>query len=375
MLTDKQLIILIAGLIVIIVMIGIFILLIIKKINKKPQNEDIFNQLEKLKQEVSHQLELMNLKSKSDIKNELNIFKDAISSKVTLDVTSINEKVENRLKEGFSTTDKIFKEMAERLLIIDTTQKNIEKLSINVDDLSKLLSDKQLRGAYGEAQLYQILDNVLGTNNKVVYEKQKKLSTNVIVDAIVYGPEGIGNIPIDSKFPLENYSLMNNENLTNDERLNARKEFRNNIKTHIDNISKKYIIDGETSLQALMFIPSEAVFIEIQSNFSDLIEYAQKSKIWIVSPNTLVYMLTMILVIGQHVERQNNVEKMLYELKNLNDDYKRLFDRWVQLNKIINHLNEQVKLVDIPIEKLKKKVNLIEKAEFDSLNENKHISD
>ena len=214
MISNEQLIIIILGIILLVLLIGILILLITKKktnpsINLSDQ-QSILNRIESLKNEVAHELEIISLKSKSDIKDELNDFKEAISSKVTTDVANINEKSRNSdLKKVFLNSDKIFKDMAERLTIIDTTQKTLKNFQL----MLMIYQDYYLINNFVvhmvKHSFYQILDNVLGTNNKVLYEKQKKLSTSVIVDALVYGPKGIGNIPIDSKFPLE--KLFNNE--------------------------------------------------------------------------------------------------------------------------------------------------------------------
>ena len=134
---------------------------------------------------------------------------------------------------------------------------------------------------YGELQLYQILENVFGENNKTLFTKQHKLSNQTVVDAIVYGSGDALNIPIDSKFSLENYIRMYDSNSTDSERKNASKLFEQNIKKHIDDIASRYIIKNETTDYALMFIPSEAVFSEIQANYIHLVEYASKKKVWI----------------------------------------------------------------------------------------------
>ncbi|HLT00088.1 MAG TPA: DNA recombination protein RmuC [Acholeplasma sp.] len=330
---------------------------------------ELLAKIDGLKQEIAAQLEVKNAKNKDEIKDELNRFKDYLTQKVTTDVTSINEKVETRLKEGFKTSQELFDGIKERLTVIDTTQKNIERLSTNVDELSSLLSDKKLRGMYGEAQLYNILDNVFGEGNRVLYERQKKLSNNAMVDAIIYGPEGVGNIPIDSKFSLENYLLMNDDTASQDARNQAQKDFKTNIKKHIDDISSKYILKGETADQAVMFIPSESVFAEIQAKYPDLIEYSQKKSVWITSPTTLVYMLTMIIVIASNIDREKNAEKMLKELEGLFNDFRLFFERWEDVKKSINNINKAADSLEKPMGRLNKKVFKIEKSDFESLND------
>ncbi|MBN3491043.1 DNA recombination protein RmuC [Acholeplasma equirhinis] len=370
---ETTLIILSAVLVLVLILMGVLIFLLVKKPKSTDDEariryqQELVTKIEHLRNEFAKELELVNAKSKGEIKDELDKFKDYLTHKVTTDVTSINEKVERRLTEGFKTTQELFNGIKERLTVIDTTQKNIEKLSTNVDELSGLLSDKKLRGLYGEAQLYNILNNVFGEGNKVLYEQQKKLSNGTMVDAIIYGPEGVGNIPIDSKFSLENYLLMNDDKASQDERNQAQKDFKTNIKKHIDDISSKYILKGETADQAIMFIPSESVFAEIHAKYPDLIEFAQKRLVWITSPTTLVYMLTMIIVIASNIDREKNAERMLKELEGLYKDFRLFFERWDEVKKAIDKMNKVADDLEKPMERLNKKVYQIEKSDFDQL--------
>ncbi|VEU83041.1 DNA recombination protein RmuC [Acholeplasma hippikon] len=375
-----QIILIIIGIILLAVLILVIFLLTKKPAIVKPNNEqdteariryqqELISKLETLKVEVSKELELINQKSKGEIKDELNAFKEIITTKVTSDMTQINEKVEKRLTEGFKTSKETFDEVLKRLTVIDTTQRNIEKLSTNVDELSRLLSDKKLRGMYGEGQLYMILNNVFGEGNHELYEPQHKLSNGTLVDAMIFGPEGVGNIPVDSKFSLENYLLMNNHEASQDERNQATKDFKANIKKHIDDIAGKYLIKGETSDQAIMFIPSEAVFSEIHAKFPELIEYAQNKHVWITSPTTFVYMLTMIVVISSNVQREKNAEKMLKELQSLFNDFELFFKRWEDVKKAVDKLSTTTEALDKPMFRLNKKVYKIESSNFEALNE------
>ena len=149
----------------------------------------------------------------------------------------MNIKVEERLSKGFEETTKTFGNVLERLSKIDEAQKKIEALSSNVVSLQDVLTDKKSRGIFGEVQLYQILASVFGEKNDKLYQKQYKLSNGTIVDSIIFTPEPLGNIAVDSKFPLENYRKMYNNELSKIERKNARKDFVNDLKKHIDVIS------------------------------------------------------------------------------------------------------------------------------------------
>lgn len=366
-------ILIITGIVLVIVLFTILMIILLRN-SKAPTSEikgrhqqEILSKIEHLQTAFKAEIEKQNLQSKTDIEKTFMSFKEAVSTKLNTDLQTMNEKVETRLKEGFQSSDQLFKNMVEKLAIIDTTQKNIENLSGHVTDLKTYLSDKKQRGMYGEVQLYQILENVFGENNQALFTKQHTLSNGTKVDALVYGSDQALNIPIDSKFSLENYIRMNDETLSEASRKEASKLFEQNIKKHINDIASKYIIKNETTNYALMFIPSEAVFSEIQANYVDLILYAQQKNVWLTSPTTLVYMLTMILLIYQDVEKEKHAEKMLLEIDRLFDDFRLFFARWDTFKKEIKKLVDSIDSLDKPMERLNKKVYKIKTSDFDNL--------
>ena len=366
-------ILIITGIVLVIVLFTILMIILLRN-SKAPTSEikgrhqqEILSKIEHLQTAFKAEIEKQNLQSKTDIEKTFMSFKEAVSTKLNTELQTMNEKVETRLKEGFQSSDQLFKNMVEKLAIIDTTQKNIENLSGHVTDLKTYLSDKKQRGMYGEVQLYQILENVFGENNQALFTKQHTLSNGTKVDALVYGSDQALNIPIDSKFSLENYIRMNDETLSEASRKEASKLFEQNIKKHINDIASKYIIKNETTNYALMFIPSEAVFSEIQDNYVDLILYAQQKNVWLTSPTTLVYMLTMILLIYQDVEKEKHAEKMLLEIDRLFDDFRLFFARWDTFKKEIKKLVDSIDSLDKPMERLNKKVYKIKTSDFDNL--------
>jgi DNA recombination protein RmuC len=297
---------------------------------------------------------------------DLNKFKDHMLEHINAQMKGINEKVENRLGQGFEKTNKTFQDVIERLAKIDVAQKKIESLSTEVVQLNNILTDKKSRGTFGEVQLTQILQSVMG-NNKQLYELQKKLSNETIVDALLHAPKPLGDIAIDSKFPLENYQRMVNRDLSDDLRANAEKEFKRDVKKHIDDIANKYIIEDVTANQAFMFIPAEAIFAEITAYHEDIIFHSQKKSVWLVSPTTLISTLTTILTIVKNIERDKQTSVILDELKKLGMEFKRYTLRWDALNKSINKLSKDAKDVGISSGKISKKFEYIEDANFDEL--------
>jgi DNA recombination protein RmuC len=354
------------------------IILVVLLLKKKPveagdliqqgkSQQEVLSKIETLRLELQKELESFNSKSQLELQKELSAFKETVTTKVYENVNTLNEKVENRLKEGFTNTDSLVKSINERLAVIDSAQKNIEKLSSNVDELAFLLSDKKLRGIFGEGQLYQILANVFGENNKSMYETQKTLSNGAIADALLHGPTGVGDIAVDSKFPLENYLLMNNTEVSVDERTQAEKDFKANIKKHIDDISKKYIIKGETADQAIMFIPAEAIFAELHSKYPELINQAQEKHVWITSPTTLVYMSTLISVIALNVERDKSAKKMHDEVMKLIDDFRLFYTRFQKIKDNIQTLMKSTENAEKTLNRVNNKVAKIANVDFENI--------
>ena len=314
---------------------------------------------------------------KDEFKKSVNDDFEALNRKIEGRLDLMNAKVEERLAKGFEETTKTFGSVLERLGKIDEAQKKIEALSSNVVSLQDILTDKKSRGIFGEVQLYQILASVFGEKNDRTYQKQYKLSNNTMVDAMLFTPEPIGNIAIDSKFPLENYRKMYDSELTNEERINARKEFVGNLKKHIDDISEKYIIRNETSDQAIMFLPAEAIFAEINAYHTDVIDYAYRKNVRIASPTTLVSVLTTIQMILTNIEREKYASVIQEELGKLHEEFGRYEKRWKALEKDIEKVTKDVKEITTTSNKISKRfteisnVNMIKQIE----NEEREIAD
>ena len=306
---------------------------------------------------------------KDEFKKSVNDDFETLNRKIEGRLDLMNAKVEERLAKGFEETTKTFGSVLERLGKIDEAQKKIEALSSNVVSLQDILTDKKSRGIFGEVQLYQILASVFGEKNDRTYQKQYKLSNNTMVDAMLFTPEPIGNIAIDSKFPLENYRKMYDSELTNEERINARKEFVGNLKKHIDDISEKYIIRNETSEQAIMFLPAEAIFAEINAYHTDVIDYAYRKNVRIASPTTLVSVLTTIQMILTNIEREKYASVIQEELGKLHEEFGRYEKRWKALEKDIEKVTKDVKEITTTSNKISKRfteisnVNMIKQIE------------
>lgn len=276
----------------------------------------------------------------------------------------INHQVEKRLTEGFEKTNETFGDIIKRLALIDVAQQKITELSSNVMGLQELLNDKRSRGAFGEVQLSALIHNMIPEQN---FSFQHLLSTGKRPDCMLFLPEPTGNIAIDAKFPLENYRLIVDSSLSDVEKQQALRQFKIDIRKHIQDIADKYIIPGETSDGAVMFIPAEAVFAEIHAHHSDLVEFAQNSKVWMVSPTTMMAILTTARAVLKDAATRQQVHEIQKHLRLLSGDFERFQMRMDSLAKRIAQAHIDVEQVHISSRKISQRFVQIDKAEFDSL--------
>jgi DNA recombination protein RmuC len=309
--------------------------------------------------------ELVGMKEK--MAQELVVMNEKITKSMQEKLNEISDRVRENLDQGFKKTNETFTSVIERLAKIDEAQKKIESLSTNVVSLQDILTDKKSRGIFGEVQLNQILNSVFGDKNDKVYKIQHKLSNGTICDSILFLPEPTGSIVVDSKFPLENFRRMFDLAFTDLERREFAKDFKINLKKHIDDISQKYIISGETTDQAILFLPAEAIFAEIYAYHSDIIEYAQNKKVWLTSPTTFMAMITTIQVVIQNIERSKYTNVIHQELNKLADEFGRYKKRWDNLATHIETVSKDVKEIHTTTEKITNRFSQISEVKIDNL--------
>ncbi len=363
-----------ALLIVAIILLVALVVLAVFFIVRKKEEVDYKMEIKEVEQEVlikmAHQIgdlkeHLANTMALSDKKStdSFIMFSDKTMKTIEEQIEKINKRVDSRLGEGFEQTNKTFENVIERLAKIDEAQKNIESLSSEVVLLSNVLTDKKTRGTFGEMQLEQIFESIFGPNKEEIYAKQYKLDNNNIADMVLFGPEPLGTICIDSKFPLENYQRMYDVSLSDDEKVKARKSFENDVKKHIDDISIKYIVEGQTASQAIMFVPAEAIFAEIGAHHEALIKYAFEKRVVLTSPTTLMYTLSLVHVILRDIKRNKYADEIKKELNKLSVEFKRFGDRWDRFRKNITTITKSADELDITSGKIIKKFDQISKVD------------
>ena len=288
----------------------ILIILVIISISKNVNEAKITERLGKLETTTVKELSNFQLELLKTMNEEFDKTNEMLEYRLTI----MNEKVNERLDQNFNKTNKTFTSILERLSKIDEAQKKIDNLSTDIVSLQSILTDKKTRGIFGEVNLNHILVSIFGENNNRIYQTQYAFPNNTIADAVIFAPKPLGTIAIDSKFPLENYRIMVDKNKSKLDRDLAEKQFKIDVKKHIDAISSKYIIPGITSSQAIMFLPAEALFAEINAYHQDIVDYANKKRIWLTSPTTLMSSLTVIQVLLKNMERDKYSKIIQQEL-------------------------------------------------------------
>jgi len=287
---------------------------------------------------------------------------DKLTEENNLRLKEISGQVDKRLSEGFEKTTATFTDIIKRLAIIDVAQKKITELSTNVVSLQEILSDKKSRGAFGEVQLTALIRNVLPSTN---YKFQYTLSNQKRVDCMLFLPEPTGKVAIDAKFPLETFrKLIKPNNSESDQKL-AEQQFRIDVKKHIQDIAEKYIIQDETGDGAVMFIPAEAVFAEIHTHFPELVEIANRARVWLVSPTTMMAILTTARAVIKDAATRKQVHIIQEHLGYLAKDFERFQKRMDNLARHIDQANEDVKDVHTSAKKITSRFDKIEKVELD----------
>ncbi len=341
----------------------LIIILVIFSISKNINEGNITERLGKLETNVIKELGEFKSGVSTNLNNDFEKLNDRIEHKLNM----INDHVNERLDVNFEKTNKTFTSVLERLSKIDEAQKKIDSLSTDILSLQSILTDKKTRGIFGEVNLKHILVSIFGENNDKIYKLQYTFETGVIADCVLFAPEPLGMVAIDSKFPLDNYRLMIDKKAGIVERQNAEKNFKSDVKKHIDAIASKYIIKGVTSNQAIMFLPAEAIFAELNAYHPDIIDYAYKKRVWLASPTTLMSTLTTIELVIKNIEKDKYTSVIHEELNKLSVDFKRYKERWDKLSRSIDAVSRDANDIHITTDKISKRFDVINNVDTKKL--------
>ena len=287
---------------------------------------------------------------------------DKLNARIDERLEQISGKVNERLDEGFKKTNETFVNVMLRLATIDEAQKKIETLTGSVVSLQELLGNKQSRGAFGEVQLEALVRNVMPP---AAFEMQYTLPNGARADCVLRLPDPTGLVCVDSKFPLENYHRMLAPDVNDVERALAQRQFRADIRKHVDDIAKKYILPDVTSDGAVMFVPAEAVFAEIHAYHSEVVDHANSKRVWIVSPTTLMAVLNTARAVLKDVETRKQIHVIREALGRLGQDFRRFEERMQKLADHIRLAHQDAEDVQTSSRKITQQFQRIESAELE----------
>ncbi len=325
-------------------------------------------EIDQLKQQMMQDLLLFQTNILNSIKGDFNQLNESTVNRLV----NIETKVNESLLQGFERTNKAFTNVLEQMARIDETQQNLKSLSANITSLQNVLTDKKTRGTYGEIELYSILESVFG-NNEHRFSRQVKLSNDSIADCVLHAPQPLGDIIIDSKFPLENFNRMFDENVSSQDLVKIKADFKKDVAKHIKDIKTKYIIPGETAEMAYMFIPAEAIFAEIYGHYDDLIQMSYELKVYLVSPTTLMAYITAIKAIYLGQERNDRVIEIQQEFVRLSREFERFSDRFASVTRDFDKTYRDMQNVNITSDKIIKRFKQIEAVQLDEATQNQRV--
>ena len=278
-------------------------------------------------------------------------------------LAAVQEQMTLNLTTSAKTTANSLGELQQRLVTIDKAQDTIQKLSGDVLSLQDILANKQTRGAFGEIQLQEIVSKALPSD---AYAWQATLSNGKRADCLIHLPNPPGPIVIDSKFPLEAYEALRNATNKLDTK-DAVKFMRTSVKAHIKAISEKYILEGTTADGAIMFLPSEAVYAELHSNFPELIREGFEARVWIVSPTTCMATLNTMRAILKDARMREQAGAIRTALRQLHRDVELVVDRVDKLNTHFNQARKDIEGISTAAERAGKRAHKLDNFDFEEI--------
>jgi len=238
-------------------------------------------------------------------------------------LADVTRRVGDNLQKTSEKTTESLTELQNRLAVIDAAQQNITTLSSDIVSLQDILSNKQARGAFGQAQMEDIVRDMLPAD---YFAFEETLSNGKRVDCLIALPDSHGAIGVDSKYPHEGFVRLM-EAKSEDERKSARQAFTRDVIKHVRDIADKYIIPGETSEWALMFVPAESIYMELHTNFQNVIQEGYRRKIVVASPSSFWAILHSVRALIRDTKMREQAHLIQKEVGVLMEDVVRLDKR------------------------------------------------
>ena len=265
------------------------------------------------------------------------------------------------ISEQTRSTHENLRSLQERLAVIDAAQNNIQTLAKDVVGLQAILSNKQTRGAFGQARMETIIADGLPMG---AYAFQDTLSNGNRPDCTIRMPNGQPPLVIDAKFPLEAWNAIRDA-ATPEQKKVASQQFRRDMEVHLKDIADKYLLAGETQDTAFLFVPSESIFAEVHENFESIVQRAHRLRVVIVSPSLLMLSIQVIQAVLKDQRMREQAHLIQAEVIHLMDDLGRLDDRTRKLQSHFLAAQKDVDMILTSADKLNKRGAKIESMDFE----------
>lgn len=272
---------------------------------------------------------------------------------------SFGQRVGQSVTETSRSTNESLSKLSERLAVIDRAQANITQLSSQVVELQHVLANKQTRGAFGQARMEAIIQDGLPAGS---YRFQPTLTNGRRPDCLIAFPNGAADLVIDAKFPLEGWTALKGDD--SPARRAAQSQFRRDVQNHIGAIRQRYFISGETQDTAFMFVPSESIFADIHEHFEDLVQFAHRNRVVIVSPSLLMLSIQVIQAVLRDTRIREQAHLVRDEVVRLMDDIGRLDERVRKLQSHFGQANKDVEEILVSTRKITNRGEKIDGLDF-----------
>ena len=273
----------------------------------------------------------------------------------------MTQRVGTDLNETSRKTHESIAKLNERLAVIDTAQRNLTELSNNMVSLQEILANKQARGAFGQLRMETIVKDGLP---KGAYTFQATLSNGKRPDCLLHMPNTGASLVIDAKFPLEGFEAFRAAR-RDEEKKEAARRVRVDVTRHVDAMSERYFIAGETQDTAILFVPSEAIYADLCEHFTDLVQKAHRSRIVICAPNMLMLAVQTMQAILKDVQMREQAHLIQREVAKLMDDMGRFRERVLDLQRHFGQTNQDIEKILTSSEKITARGRRIETLDFE----------
>ena len=273
---------------------------------------------------------------------------------------AVGARVGQGLEQGARSTADHLAKLGERLAVIDRAQEGLTGLTKEMLGLKEILANKQTRGAFGQGRMEAIVRDNLSAD---AFAFQHVLSNRNRPDCVIRLPGDDRLMVVDAKFPLEAFTAFRAAD-SDAARKEASARLRNDVGKHIRDIAERYFVPGETQDLALLFVPAESIYADLQEHFDDLVQKAHRARVMVVSPSLLMLAIQVMQSIVRDQRMRAQAHLIQTEVRHLLTDVARLRERVGKLDGHFRQAQEDVAQIATSSDKIAKRGERIDQLEF-----------